>query len=125
MTEVKNYDSSSWKYIAKNWSTLDNYTLWEIGNGKRINAWDECWMEKGLKLREVKLNNSSIQDNIMLSNLLDIQGDWNWSFIKSKVPTDIEHPLRDSNQQDICIWSGTTNGEFSIASSYENITQPI
>lgn len=99
---------------------------------KRINVWDECWVEKGLKIREVTLNNSSIQDNIMLSNLLDIQGDWNWSFIKSKVPTyivekirAIEHPLRDSNQQDICIWSGTTNGEFSIASSYENITQPI
>lgn len=72
VTKVKKYNSSPWTYIAKNWSTLDNYTLWEIGNGKRINVWDERWMEKGLKLREVTLNNSSIQDNIMLSNLLDI-----------------------------------------------------
>lgn len=47
MTKVKKYDSSQWKNIAKNWATLKNHILWEIGDVKRINAWDDRWVEKG------------------------------------------------------------------------------
>lgn len=39
--------------------------------------------------RKVLLNNASIQDNILLSSLIDNKGYCNWSFIKSKVHYDI------------------------------------
>lgn len=32
---------------------LDKFTTWEIGDGKSIRVWDDCWVEIGLKLREV------------------------------------------------------------------------
>lgn len=57
-------------------STINNHTMWEIGDVNSINSWDDCWVEKGLKLINVLLKIAYIQDNSFLSSLVDNQRDW-------------------------------------------------
>ncbi|KAI5443807.1 hypothetical protein KIW84_012450 [Lathyrus oleraceus] len=66
--------------------------------GIRINVLDDCWVVKGLKLR----------------NVLSTPG----SKFVEKICA-ITPPQRDSPYQDSCLWSGTLTGQFTIDSSYE------
>lgn len=65
--EVKAYDSSLWKNLAKEWISNNKYVQWEIGGGTKIKAWDDCWVQVGLRLRTI-VNNPDlyVADTVLL-----------------------------------------------------------
>ncbi|KAI5438869.1 hypothetical protein KIW84_024554 [Lathyrus oleraceus] len=119
-------NSSLWKNFAREWATNSKFIQWEIGDGASIKAWDDYWVQVGRKLHNVMFNHGLSATDTMLIDLVNINDNWNLRVIKDNILGPVVQqiraiapPHRNSWHKDCCIWSGTANGLFPIASSYE------
>ncbi|CAI8594330.1 unnamed protein product [Vicia faba] len=128
---AKPNDSGLWKQIDNIWPVLQEMAYWDIGNGNSVSIWKDCWLKSGHLINMEEINSSALQ-LVKVSDLVDINKEWNLSLLHSFLDMEtIEeitaiHPPRDYHGEDACLWKGTANGFFTISNAYNhtcNVTQ--
>lgn len=107
---------------------IDKLVFWSIGNGETIDALNSCWIEVGTLLKYHLLINVENQHHCSVVNLADGKENWNrnrlrimWPYeIIDKVATIL--PPRKDLGEDVRMWGGSANGNFSTATMYDNLT---
>lgn len=63
--------------------------VWIIGNGRCIKAWSYNWLgpEKSIMEYQVQILEELLESR--LSDLIDDNGEWNWSLLQDWMPSDI------------------------------------
>lgn len=69
--KTKVQDSSLWKNLINNWDLLGNLRKWIIGNGEKVRAWKNCWVDQGLILKHHLQNESNEIQNTKVAELID------------------------------------------------------
>lgn len=78
---AKARESSIWKHIVKNWPIMNVSTIWDIGNGLKVNAWNNCWLKSGKLLKDF-VQDLQVHRVDRVVDLLDINGDWNINLLE-------------------------------------------
>ena len=121
---VKPSDSSIWKQMASVWSQINELSFWTIGNGVNISVWGDAWIMPGLKLSSVVDHIPPELSSLKVCDLVGVDGDWNLQNLASFISPDLLSrirallPPRYDYGDDLVLWPGNSIGEFSVASSY-------
>ena len=111
--------SWSWKSILVGRDLLLKFIRWQIGNGSKVNIWDDAWLPN-----LNKIPNYHDRTETLVRDLLSFNGSsWNHELILSSFPTDIAHkilciPLSLNQIEDRVIWPHNTTGSFTVKSGY-------
>lgn len=79
----RNQNSNLWLGICKVWKKVEEGTSWRVGNGSRINFWNDCWSKPGIYLKDVattSLDESEI--NKTVSAFFLPNGEWDVEVLK-------------------------------------------
>jgi ribonuclease HI len=123
-TVVKNSDSSLWKNLIKLSVHLNDYCFWAIGDGRIVNAWNDVWIEEGLRISELNLQIPETLKDVKVRTLVDQEGNWNWSLFQEWMPMSLIHkiaavlPPTDESGDDKLLGSGVDGEQFDVASMY-------
>ncbi|GAU51253.1 hypothetical protein TSUD_412460, partial [Trifolium subterraneum] len=93
-------DSSLWKTIGRLWPFMTGIQCWDIGNGTQISFWEDIWIDKKLRLREV------------VETIPDDKRNWRLC----------DAVTEDDNGPDTPLWPGERMGNFSVATAYQYLT---
>ncbi|PNX81608.1 ribonuclease H [Trifolium pratense] len=120
----KSHDSNLWKNLVNIWNSFNLYEFWTIGNGSKVRAWDDKWLYQDKSIQDFGIMIPESLKHMMVNDLVDTNGGWRFDLLIPWLPSNIISkfhaimaPSSDSNE-DMMAWSGTANGEFSIASAY-------
>lgn len=125
---VKAQDSSLWKYIEKNWPIKNASTIWDISNGFKVNAWNDCWLQLDKLLKDF-VQDLQVHHVDRVVDLLKINGDWNINLLEGLLNVDTIaeiraiHPPRNENGEESCIWKEARDGNMSVSRAYETISK--
>jgi hypothetical protein len=123
---IKSADSSLRKALAKLDPVLQQFSVWNIGDGSDIDAWSTVWIEEGLCL-EQQMNIPSHLFGLKVRDLVDDNGSWNWSLFESWMPEEYQQkiaaicPPHHDNGRDVRAGVGGNTSGYSVASMYNNI----
>jgi hypothetical protein len=120
--------SYAWQCILKASWILKKGCIWLVGNGSRINIWEDRWIHHqiGAKSWTPKHSNSNLQH---VKDLLTPQGsNWNNSIIKqhffpAEAKLICEIPITNTEDEDIIRWQGTKEGIYTVKSGYNAIVE--
>ncbi|KAK8512904.1 hypothetical protein V6N12_030313 [Hibiscus sabdariffa] len=56
---------------------VHNFILWSIGDGSLVRFWHDLWLPRLGRLIDWKLPTASIDDNLLVQDVLTADGDWN------------------------------------------------
>jgi hypothetical protein len=88
-TVVKKTDSSLWKHIVRLSASLNDYCFWSIGDGRNVDAWNDVWIEEGLRVSDLNLQIPELLQDVKVSALTDMEGNWNWNLFHDWMPTSL------------------------------------
>jgi hypothetical protein len=114
--------SFAWRSIWQAKGLLQEGLMWRVGNGYRINLWNDKWLpttpHKILDLARVLPRESRVAD------IINRDANW-WDiplieqiFTEDTVEKICSIPINPRSQEDKLIWTGTNNGRFSVRSAY-------
>lgn len=123
------YDSSLWKDIARSLPILLDTSMWIMGDGKSIKAWEDNWLGK-----EYCLNNYDVcilhnLRGVKVCDLVNDRGEWNVNLLsqwllyqwvdklQSCVPRQVE-PITDV----FCL-AGINRKKFSVKTMYQDLKE--
>jgi hypothetical protein len=120
--------SFSWQSIQKSSWILKKGCVWQIGDGKSINIWEDRWInpKAGSFMWSKKPDNSPLQ---RVSDLIDEETKcWkehviNQNFYPMEATQIFAIPLTNTNSEDIISWYGTKDGNYSVKSGYHAIME--
>ena len=98
---------------------------WNIGDGKTIKVWSGKWFSASTLRSLIEGPLLPEEDQLLLSDLFDSNGNWNFNNISFHLPPSITDLLKaiprphHSKQADNLIWRNSPDGEFSLKSAYE------
>ncbi|CAL5198816.1 unnamed protein product [Lathyrus oleraceus] len=128
----KTIGTSLWKQLVLVWPQMESLTFWEMRNNKEIRFWEDAWIEPGMKLiSKLQNQNLKVDSQATVDTMVTQNGDWNWNILSAlidnvtleKIKVIPPHTL-NSREADMRIWSGTANGEFTIASMHQFLAPP-
>ncbi|KAK7281697.1 hypothetical protein RIF29_09901 [Crotalaria pallida] len=121
IVNIRATDSSLWKSILAVQCHLSKHEFWQVGNGTKIRLWDVKWLNMDQPL--VNCHDVSIPSatrNWCVSNIMNANGDWDWTLANSLIPhhisiklLSIAPPSVDEND-DRPAWPGHPLGDFSM-----------
>ncbi|KAG8495217.1 hypothetical protein CXB51_012851 [Gossypium anomalum] len=120
--KVGSYPSFTWRSICSARELIADGMLWQVGNGARINIWNDPWLPgKG---------NSRISDQTIEPNWTSVYqliehetSTWNKELFCSMFDDDtaariFSIPLAGSNSEDLLVWKFEGSGEHTVKSRY-------
>jgi hypothetical protein len=66
-----------WKHIVRLSASLNDYCFWSIGDGRNVDAWNDVWIEEGLRVSDLNLQILEQLQDVKVSALTDMEGNWN------------------------------------------------
>jgi hypothetical protein len=126
--QPKHNMSYSWKSIIQGSWILKKGCFWSIGNGDSINVWNDNWIhQKGNSHTWSPPTPNS--ENLKVKDLmLDNCNDWNVNlinqfFLPPKAQKILHIPINDITQHNILTWDQTIDGNYTVKSGYQVISQ--
>ncbi|GMI74877.1 hypothetical protein like AT4G29090 [Hibiscus trionum] len=114
--------SWAWSGIREGIKIIKKGSLWRVGNGKRISTWSDNWIPK---VKGFRITSSPPEGFPAPSVSSLIRSDWTWNETKIQElcsPTETKAILSiligGPNVQDVLIWAGNKNREYSAKSGY-------
>jgi hypothetical protein len=113
--------SSLWKTLHNLQPMIDKLVVWSVGNGRRIKAWSEAWIEAGLLLEDFANIPENLR-NMTVYDLVDNEGKWNLELLAEMFPYEIMMkiaaivPPMDDYGNDEIIGIGSNKCGFSVTS---------
>ncbi|KAH9791204.1 putative ribonuclease H protein [Citrus sinensis] len=105
---------------------------WNIGDGKRVRFWWDCWVTTSSSL--AAYTSQPIPNTLLskrVADFVDEIGNWNCSLFSHLLPNNIllkiasVHPPTASHGAESFFWGASSNGTFSVKSAYELLDDPI
>ncbi|XP_026420015.1 uncharacterized protein LOC113315995 [Papaver somniferum] len=108
--------------IRKGIEIIKENSIWEIGSGTNVQIAKDNWIPKtGI------FNNWQHEDLVYVSDLTDIDGQWNKGLIDFVFPETVASKIKaiyiNTQNQNKLRWLGNRNGEFSTKSAYKIISR--
>ena len=97
---------------------------WQIGNGFKVQVWKDKWLPSSSTYKVVSPRLNAPVD-LQVSKLIDMENRcWNLHLLQQLfLPFEVEEirsiPLSNSLPSDKQIWTGTSNGLFTVRSAYK------
>ncbi|PNX65327.1 hypothetical protein L195_g054484 [Trifolium pratense] len=113
---AKNHDSSLWKSLSAMWKELDDFTVWSVGDGEMVHAWKDKWIFVDRSIEELQVPVPEALHNMMVKDLVDVNGQWNFHILQPWLPQYIVQklcsilPPSAANGTDRRGWQGDRNG---------------
>lgn len=120
--------SRTWINLQKGWSYCQKGILWKPAIGSYINFWRDSWFKPTISLRQ--LIYGPLKQSEMNASLAQyrLHNRWDFSNLSFELPDDVLHhfmsvyfPVNPSAYDHI-IWGLTSNGLFTVKSSYKSST---
>jgi hypothetical protein len=113
-----------WKHIVRLSASLNDYCFWSIGDGRNVDAWNDVWIEEGLRVSDLNLQIPELLQDVKVSALTDMEGNWNWNLFHDWMPTSliqkiaaVPPPAVDSGD-DKLLGTGTDGEKFVVTDMY-------
>ena len=117
--------SSTWRGISHGATLLRQNLIWRIGDGTKVSFWYDLWLSP-LLLCNLTLPNAIIDSNAKVCDFWDQQG-WKVQLLSSFLPKNIVQKILctphgfEGCGEDIQIWKGTSNGIFTVKSTFNSL----
>ena len=114
--------SYAWQSIMAAKEVIVKGYRWNIGNGQRVNIWDDQWIPRPESFKVVSPRQPQ-HEAVLVSDLIDVdRRSWNIAKVRSTfLPHDAEAmlgiPLSFRLPKDSIIWAWTTHGKFTVKSA--------
>ncbi|PNX95782.1 ribonuclease H [Trifolium pratense] len=101
------------------------FACWGIGNGTQISFWEDVWIDKKLRLRQVVETIPDDKRDWRLCNAVTEAGTWNYEELEQFLPGNLimklvfQMPPHADNGPDVPLWPGERMGNFSVATAYQ------
>lgn len=111
-------DSALWKFIASNWTAMQDNVCWTIRNGATISVWNDNWISPSLKLCNIVQNIPSDLSQLWVDELVNGEGSWDLRNISNLIPLEIVNrilahvPPNLENGIDLKLWPSNSQGDF-------------
>lgn len=111
-----------WQSIWAGAQTFKKGNIWRVGNGLKINIWEDCWVPNSSSRKIV----TSCGNRVLtwVNELIDpVSGEWDENLIREFFwPIDVDRilqiPLHQDDTEDYVAWHLTKTGIFSVRSTY-------
>ncbi|KAJ7964039.1 Ribonuclease H [Quillaja saponaria] len=121
-TDVKPYNSFTWKSIMKGCEVLKQGIKWRLGNGEDIEFWNDIWLDNFI-LRELAINLVPVEHLQWKVSEYIFDGKWKLNILRGLLPDHILASLEAIDLQVCCswkdkvIWKLSSDGKFSTSSA--------
>lgn len=123
--------SNFWTGVCHSWPQVTNNIAWRVGRGSLINCWEDEWVPKCGKLKDVCVRPLTENElHLRVNNLGSESGDWNLARIHDTIPPSYIQkiltlaPPNASRGEDKVAWKLSPDGYFTNASAYESNLDP-
>jgi hypothetical protein len=122
-SSLGNQSSFAWRSIHGSQELLKEGLVWRIGNGLKTRIWKDRWLPRPSTFM-IQSPPSLLNSDAIVSEIIDEDTRW-WKtqlletlFSDEEVQLILSLPVSSTNREDVCIWRGTKNGNFSVRSAY-------
>jgi hypothetical protein len=118
----KKGSSYSWQSIVAGIHTFKRGHIWRVGNGSKINIWEDHWIADNKSRKVLSRRGQSILRTV--DELINpITGEWDEELIRENLlAIDAEKilriPLSDAMTEDFIAWNNTKTYSFTVRSAY-------
>ncbi|KAI5441732.1 hypothetical protein KIW84_010977 [Lathyrus oleraceus] len=84
--EDKVHDSNLWKNIVSVWPVMNDMVYWAIGNGEKVNSWEDYWVQPEIYLSSLRSYLYYAHQVVRVDNLVDSNGEWDLERLSSLLP---------------------------------------
>ncbi|CAN1170479.1 Putative ribonuclease H protein At1g65750 [Linum perenne] len=123
--------SSLWRGISSAWQIMLEGARAGIQNGMETRFWTTRWLDSGIKIVDkVVRNHEEIEIEAAVCEFTTDSGNWDTEKLRHFLDDDTigeimgMMPPNSDRGEDSWVWSGESNGKFSIRSAYDLIVKP-
>ena len=115
--------SFAWRSIMATKEVIVKGSRWNIGNGQRVNIWDDQWIPRPESFKVFSPRQPQ-HEAMHVSDLIDVdRRSWGITKVRSTfLPHEVEVvlgiPINFLLPEDSFIWAWTTHGKFTVKSAY-------
>ena len=119
---LKKGSSYTWQSIWSGIQTFKKGCIWRVGNGLKINIWDDCLFPSSTSRKIITVRGNCVLTTV--NELIDpTTGDWDELLIRDifwHIDTEriLQIPLFQHYTDDFVAWHLTKSGVFSVRSAY-------
>nr|BAE79385.1 unnamed protein product [Ipomoea batatas] len=119
--------SWGWRSIMKGKDVLAGAIKWNVGNGRKINFWNDWWVGDGPLASNTDCINQPHMTDIKVEDLITSQRRWDTGALHNILPTNMIDMVRatpiaiNSEQEDFLSWPHSTTGMVTVSSAYSLI----
>ncbi|XP_016683863.1 uncharacterized protein [Gossypium hirsutum] len=120
--KVGSYTSFTWRSICSARELIGEGILWRVGNGDRVNIWNDPWLpgRENNRIPIQKIWPAWTTVNQLFSNGNSI---WNRELVHKLVDVDTANrifsiPISEQRPEDVLVWKHEGSGEFTVRSGY-------
>jgi hypothetical protein len=114
--------SFTWQSIVAGITTFKRGYIWRVGNGEKINIWNDPWIPSSQNRRVLSPRQGAVYTKV--SDLIDpISGAWDIALLNDlfgevDVHRILQIPLHRHGFDDFIAWSDTNHGRYTVRSGY-------
>ncbi|XP_016178547.1 uncharacterized protein LOC107621000 [Arachis ipaensis] len=115
--------------ISKIWKKNRMHFSWWLNNGKSVSFFNDRWLEgEGPLVLKANREINDEEKRMTIAHFVNEKGEWNRMLLSNYVEGQTYQsilnttPPRKKGENDQIYWSHTTNGDFTIASAYQLLT---
>lgn len=126
------YGSYLWKSIGKIWHDVTWGIRWNVGTGKMVRFWWDCWVTKNQPL--INYTIALVLDHLINKKVVDFvdnAGNWLWENFSFLLPYHIllriasyKPPSADDGADQV-FWAESAKGCFTVKSVYHALSKTI
>jgi hypothetical protein len=115
----------TWYNIHKASWILKRGGLWNIGNGKSISIWNDCWLprQQGYKVwsRKGNANHQWVKELMIPETIWWNRQLVNYIFIPFEAEQILQIPIMNLSREDEFTWPKAKDGEYMVKSGYQTV----